>query len=331
MCLRSRVRHIYDLMEKNGIDALFLLKKPNIVYVSGVEAEAAVIADRPTIIAYDYMDDFAIPEGYSLVTIGPRVRGMTLEVKSPLKTIRWRSGMVVAFDQLPHPSWIEWLKQRGVRMRLSRIVEELRVTKDRCEIDAILKAREITKRVISEIEWGNEKEMVGEAWYLAYKYGDGFGFPPIVACDHNTPFLHHQPTPDRCERLRLLDLGVKVGYYMADITVTEARAPVRMFGMEFSEVVSVLEEAMDVAREYIQPGLKALEVDLAVREFLKGKGLLEYFPHYTGHGIGIEYHEPPFLGPGMETPLRRGMVLAIEVGLYKRGKYGVRLEDDFVV
>ena len=90
-------------------------------------------------------------------------------------------------------------------------------------------------------------------------------------------------------------------------------------------------EAQQAAVEAVGPGVTVGEVDHAARNLLKKRNLAEFFTHSTGHGVGLEIHEAPRVAAGQKEVLRPGMVITIEPGVYVPGKWGVRIEDMFLV
>ncbi len=90
-------------------------------------------------------------------------------------------------------------------------------------------------------------------------------------------------------------------------------------------------EAQAVAIETVRAGVSVGEVDHAARNALKNKGLARHFTHSTGHGVGLEIHEPPRIAAGQTEVLRPGMVITVEPGVYIAGSGGVRIEDMVVV
>ena len=97
------------------------------------------------------------------------------------------------------------------------------------------------------------------------------------------------------------------------------------------EMYEVVRKAQERAVASVRPGAKAAEVDYAARQVLQEAGLGKYFTHSTGHGLGLEIHEPPRLGKGQAELLRPGMVVTVEPGVYIAGRGGVRIEDVVVV
>ena len=95
----------------------------------------------------------------------------------------------------------------------------------------------------------------------------------------------------------------------------------------YEEVHAIVEAAVQAAMKATRPGVAAKEVDAAARGVISQAGYGEYFVHRTGHGMGIEIHEPPYLTSVSETVLEAGMVFSIEPGIYIPGRFGIRLED----
>ena len=126
----------------------------------------------------------------------------------------------------------------------------------------------------------------------------------------------------------VVDYGGPLGGYHSDITRTLHVGPA---SSEEWEVYEAVREAQERAVQAVRPGVRAGDVDAAARTCLEAAGLGEYFIHRTGHGLGLELHEPPYLLGGSEQELQPGMVFSVEPGAYKPGAFGVRIEDIVVV
>ena len=126
----------------------------------------------------------------------------------------------------------------------------------------------------------------------------------------------------------VLDFGGRVRGYCSDITRTVF---VGEPGREELEVYDVVRAAQQAAFEAVRPGVAAQDVDRAARAVIVEAGHGERFVHRTGHGIGIELHEPPYIVEGDTTPLEAGMTFSDEPGVYLPGRFGVRIEDQLVV
>jgi len=142
----------------------------------------------------------------------------------------------------------------------------------------------------------------------------------------NGAFPHHHTgdTQLNAGDAVLIDAGGCLDGYPSDMT------RVGFFGApseEFQKVHAIVERAVEAALAAAKPGVKAREIDKAARDVIAAAGYGDRFPHRTGHGMGIDIHEPPYLTATSETVLDEGMVFSIEPGIYLHGEFGLRLED----
>jgi Xaa-Pro aminopeptidase len=155
------------------------------------------------------------------------------------------------------------------------------------------------------------------------------GHPPhpdfIVATGPNAALPHHETGDTRIDPRAplLLDFGCLVDRYFSDITrvLLPERIPA-----EVAEAYEVVLAAHDAAVAALAPGVPCEEVDRAARDVVTAAGHGKRFLHRTGHGLGLEIHEPPYLRTGNPQPLEVGHVFSIEPGIYVPGAYGLRFE-----
>ena len=124
------------------------------------------------------------------------------------------------------------------------------------------------------------------------------------------------------------DVGIKINGYCSDLTRT---IPWGRISREERIVIEAINEAIENVLDKAQPGMKASEIDGIARDTLNKHGLSKYFIHGLGHGLGINVHEPPYITLGNNDVVKPGMVFTIEPGVYKPGKYGVRIEEDVLM
>jgi Xaa-Pro aminopeptidase len=154
----------------------------------------------------------------------------------------------------------------------------------------------------------------------------------IVASGPNSASPHHEPT-DRVVQAGeplLLDIGGRIEGYGSDITRTFWVAGEDGAGQpvdEFRNLYNVLQRAQAVSTSAARAGVPAEEVDAAGRSVISDAGFGDQFIHRTGHGIGLEGHEDPYIVAGNERPLEVGNTFSIEPGIYIEGRYGARIED----
>jgi Xaa-Pro aminopeptidase len=129
--------------------------------------------------------------------------------------------------------------------------------------------------------------------------------------------------------LVMIEMGVIVDGYWSDLTYMGV---IGEPSQRQREIHNIVLEAQHAATAAVRPGVLMSEPDRIAREVLSRAGLAEYYPHITGHGIGLRYHEwTPLLMPGNDAPLEPGMVTSVEPGVYIPGFGGIRIEDNVVV
>jgi len=151
-----------------------------------------------------------------------------------------------------------------------------------------------------------------------------------VCFGENGAFPHHHTGDRKLKRNEavLIDIGGRKDDYPSDMT------RVGVYGERpegFDEVHGVLERAVQAAIEAAKPGVAAKDVDKAARDVITAAGYGEFFLHRTGHGLGIDIHEPPYITGASEAVLEEGNVFSIEPGIYLQGRFGIRLEEIVIV
>jgi Xaa-Pro aminopeptidase len=216
------------------------------------------------------------------------------------------------------------------------LVEQLRRSKDEAEVEAIAAAASLADEVYG---WIAERGLAGRSErdvQLAAEQrmrelgAEDPAFPAIVASGPNGALPHHEASAREIAagELVTIDMGAIVDGYCSDCTRTFATGDV---ADEAREVYELVHDAQAAALEAAAAGAKASDVDAAARERIAAAGHGDEFGHGVGHGVGIEVHEGPRLGPGSEEELDSGDVVTIEPGVYVAGGFGVRIEDLVVV
>lgn len=148
----------------------------------------------------------------------------------------------------------------------------------------------------------------------------------IVGSGPNGAFPHHSAS-DRVIAegdAVVIDIGGRSLGFPSDMT---RMAVVGLPPEGYGEIHAIVEKAVQAALKAAKPGALARDVDAAARKVISDAGYGEYFVHRTGHGLGIDIHEPPYITSTSETLLEEGMVFSIEPGIYLPGRFGIRLED----
>jgi Xaa-Pro aminopeptidase len=216
------------------------------------------------------------------------------------------------------------------------LVEYARMIKEPDEIqrirEAALLGASLFDHALKAIRPGvKETEVAAEMEYAARRAGaDQMAFETIIASGQRSALPHGRASTAAipAQGFVVCDFGVILAGYCSDMTRTVHVGRVPAGARRFYKAVR---EAQEAALQSIRPGASVAEVDGAARKLLQQKGLGRYFTHSTGHGVGLEVHEPPRVGAGQTEILQPGMVITIEPGAYIPGEYGVRIEDMVVV
>ena len=216
-----------------------------------------------------------------------------------------------------------------------------RKIKDTKEIETIAKASRILDKLFAICEREikpsiTEKQLQATLLYKAMNMG---AYPPayrftvsplIVASGINSSLPHADPTDRKIKKRDLVtvDLTLRYNGYIADATRTFA---VGTIDSEKKKIYNIVKEAQEHGLDAVKAGAKCGAVDDACRSFIKKEGYEKYFIHSTGHGIGLEVHEPPWIRMKNDEKLQKNMAVTVEPGIYLSNKFGVRIEDSVIV
>ncbi len=341
---RDRTNRALDLMSDHGLTALFSEPATNFSYLQGAsfgrsERLLALVVRKhggPLIVA----PSFEVERVEQAIGSRAKVAGWQ-EHESPHDLV----ASILA-PAGPGRIGIEPSTRYGVARRLqdampdwefvdaTDLFTQLRIIKSEAELALIRRAVSITEISIAatfaSLEAGvSEREV---ARYLSEQMsGHGARGGGLVQFGPNSALPHGGPGSVRLEHGMpvLIDGGCRVHGYTSDIT------RMRFFGDEPSpqhrEVFNTVLSAQSAAYEAGRPGMEFQDLDRIGRTVIDSAGYGEYFTHRLGHGMGMDGHEPPYLVKGNRRRLEPGMVFTIEPGIYLPGRWGVRIEDDFVV
>jgi Xaa-Pro dipeptidase len=217
------------------------------------------------------------------------------------------------------------------------LIAELRMVKDEAELTdmraAVAVAQNTLNNIIPGIKPGlSERELAADITVGLLRQGSDSEMPfsPIVASGPNSANPHAFPSDRRLVEgdMLIIDWGANVSGYFSDLTRTFAVGEVEG---EMERIAQIVLEANSAARDIAGPGVPAEAVDRAARKVIEAAGYGEYFMHRTGHGLGLEGHEAPYIRDGNALELAPGMTFTIEPGIYIPGRGGVRIEDDVVI
>ncbi len=224
------------------------------------------------------------------------------------------------------------LRRRFLVPLAEPIVETLRLIKDDDELAilrvAALDGCRLFEHLLGFLRPGiPEFEVAAELEYQARRMGaEGMSFETIVASGPRSALPHGKASGNKTPRRGFvtLDFGIIREGYCSDMTRT---VHLGKPGRREREAYQAVLESQEAAVAAVGAGVRCGEVDEAARSILRKAGLGEAFSHSTGHGVGLEIHEPPRVGARQAAKLQAGMVITIEPGIYLPGQFGIRIED----
>jgi len=337
-----------------GLDALLVTAPANIRYLSNHVGTAGTLV--LTHEGAHLLVDFRYQESVRALQSSPSAcPGLTLwpvpasydealvAMLAQASTIRLL-GIEAAHLTVARKEWLErTVAARGLAITLrstERVVEQARILKSESEIatleDAAARLAPVADAAFAAIRAGTTEREVAAAIESALRRAgyDRPAFDTIVASGPNGALPHYRAGARILENgdLVVLDFGGVLDGYCSDLTRTVSVGAPTAGARRLHDAVR---DAQRAAIEAVKPGVPATSVDAAARQLLESRGLGEAFGHGTGHGLGLDIHEEPRIGPprpdAPSVQLEPGMVFTIEPGAYLPGLGGVRIEDDVLV
>jgi Xaa-Pro dipeptidase len=343
----QRHEQLIERMRAHDLEALVLVPGPNMFYLTGLSFH---LSERPILAIFR-------EDGQRAIVL-PKLESGKVEHADEMQVFSYtdEDGHQATFRQACEALGLgrSRLGAEGLRLRLMEVqlleryapgcrllkaedvLADLRMQKDTHELDLMRSAVAVTERAlratIDQIRVGTTEREVASMLRLELLRagGDAMAFSPIVVAGPNAALPHATPSdrPIRAGETLIVDCGASIGGYAADITRTFV---IGELDRELSRVYEVVQSANRAGRAAVRPDVRAEEIDRAAREVIEDAGYGETFIHRTGHGLGLETHEPPYIVAGNKQPLRPGMTFTVEPGIYLPGRGGVRIEDDVLV
>lgn len=333
----DRLGRVRALMDGRGIDCLFLPSGSDLRWLTGYRG---LSLERPAVLV--------VPLAADPVLVVPALEAPAVP-PGPFDVRAWRDGedpipLVVRASRRPFVAAIADDARAVLLLELfaqltettfvpaSRVTAELRACKDPAELAALRAAAaavdETIARLVAEVAFigRTEREIARDAADLLVASGHDRPLFTIVASGPDGASPHHEPGRRVVEPgdAVVVDIGGERDGYCSDLTRTVVAGEP---SPELVRIHGIVAAAQEAARRAVAPGVAAGDVDRAARAVIAEAGLGPRFIHRTGHGIGVDVHEEPFIVAGNETPLREGMVFSLEPGVYLPGAFGVRIED----
>lgn len=331
---KRRIEAVRRALGRRGLDALIVHNPHNIFYLTGARFSLAwlLISPREAVLLVD---------GRYFEAARSQVRHCEVWLMKRLEPslLKWRARTAprhIGFEG--ETAWATIREWQGYLdgcewEECGEVLRRLRAVKSPAEARALARSAklndsvfaEVTDRIVPGMTELDVRRMIRES---ADRLGaEDLSFDPIVAVGEmsSRPHYHSAPRPLERGRILLIDMGVIVDGYCSDMTRVLALG--KRPGQRLERVYEAVLEAEQAAMEAVRPGVTCNDLDAVARDVLKRRRLASRFTHGLGHGVGIEIHESPRLNARTTEPLRAGMAITIEPGVYLPGVGGVRIED----
>jgi Xaa-Pro dipeptidase len=347
----TRQNRLMERIQVDGLEALVVNPGPSLKYLTGLSFH---LMERPVVVIFT-------PQSHPVIILPGLEAAKTSDLPYPITAFTYGedpSSWNAVFSQAAEASGLSASRLVGVEPRSLRVLElrfleeaapqaefiaaeetiaSLRIFKDSNELDSMRKAVDIAQQALLAtlpiIKAGvTEKQIAAELTVQLLRSGSDpeLAFSPIVSGGPNAANPHASPSNRKLQPgdLLVIDWGATYNGYISDITRTFA---IGQPDAEMSRIARIVAEANIAARTAAGPEVTAAEVDASARRVVEQAGYGQFFIHRTGHGIGMEGHEAPYIRPGNESPLHPGMTFTIEPGIYLPNRNGVRIEDNVVI
>lgn len=351
---QQRVSHLIERARDQGLEAVVIMPGPNLLYLTGLDYH---LSERPAFLVYPVEGEpFAFCPGFEAERVtkgtgvtrcfawgeeegpGPVLDRALAEIGlgGGLLGVEYRYMRVLERELLAHAVEQSSPAVGGLRYAdAGSILAQLRMQKDAAELAVLQEAAAFADAGVKAAH-SFIKPGVTELAVAAYmeqelqKIGAIAPFHIAVASGPRSAIPHAGPTDRVLQEGELLwiDFVYQHKGYVGDITRTY---PVGKITGKANEIYQVCLDAQAKARAEARPGMSGAQIDAIARDYITVKGYGEYFTHRTGHGIGLEVHEEPYIVGTNHEPIVVGNTFSIEPGIYIPGFGGVRIEDDVVM
>jgi len=346
---KKRIEKLIQQLDNSHIDLIAINASQSLTYFTGLHFH---VSERPTIllVGKGKAPAFIFPE-FEYEKVNNAAFDITL-FAYPENPSTWRNIFKKALRYFKgyqsmigvEPTAMRFLEINLLQLASSKIrftsaahiFRNLRMIKDNEEISSIRQAIQIAQNALENtipfIKAGTtEQEVVNELVINLLRNGSEpeLPFAPIIASGPNSSNPHAVPGSRKLREgdLIVVDWGARKDGYISDITRTFALGSV---DDELMTIYGTVKKANETARRISPSNFISEKIDFAARDVIQEAGYGDFFTHRTGHGIGLEAHEEPYITAENPTEIKSGMTFTIEPGIYLSGKGGVRIEDDIV-
>lgn len=346
----QRLQQLRRAMEQAGLQAVALNPGPTFTFLTGMSFH---LMERPVVLLvprdgepvlvlphFEVSKAAQIPYPVELVAYAENPAEWGEAFRKAIAALRLDGKKVGVEPRQMRVLEFEFVRKSATKSEFPDATEalaSLRLRKDETEVAAMRQAVRVAQAALEALlpsirVGATERELASALTMELLRQGSDAGLPfePIVCAGPNSANPHATPSDRKIEPgdLLLVDWGAATQGYISDLTRTFA---VQQVEAEWQKIASVVLEANAAGRAAGKPGVPCASVDKAARAVIEQAGYGQYFTHRTGHGIGMESHEEPYIRGDNMHMLYPGMAYTVEPGIYLEGRGGVRIEDNVIV
>jgi Xaa-Pro dipeptidase len=341
--MNFRLKKLIVSMEQQNISQSIIVNKANLFYFTGYSidfqgrmAALVVTADGIcTFLCHELFAPIVLKKNPPFFTVFWNDKEGPLKKLINLLDLNKKVGLE---ESCPNFITMGLLKETNEMAfhSITPIINALRMIKDEKEIASIKKAASICEAVMYEwlqlsthpISELKAVKMIKELFSLHEAYD--LSHDPVVAFGTNSCFPENESSNNKSslKDIMLIDIGCKMDGYCSKLTRTFCLGDPDEYQ---KEIYSIVYEAQQRAIEMIKPGMPIYLIHDAIKHYIQGAGYGSFYKHRTGHGIGIDLREHPFVTGENSMVIQPGMVFTIEPAIYLPGKFGIRLQNTVVV
>lgn len=348
--MNSKLNNINSLLEKSSFDGIILNPGETLKYITGLDFH---LMERPVLlfITKHFLPLFILPElekgklsqlkfDYQFETYSDEKGALETALGKVSEKININETTFCVESTKFRFLETEFINNSFPNIHLrsaDEFLQDLRICKSNDELEKVSKAITIAENALKEtikiikIDV-SENDIANELTYQLIKAGSSIDlpFPPIVASGPNSANPHAAPSNRKLksEDMLIIDWGARFQGYASDITRTFA---IGSISDEMKNIYQIVKLANQSARDAARSNIPAKLLDKSARVIINAAGYEKEFMHRTGHGLGLEAHEYPYITSENSYLLKPGNLFTIEPGIYLKGIGGVRIEDDVVI
>jgi Xaa-Pro aminopeptidase len=337
--MTDRVAALAALSRAQGLDGLLVYSDFNRNYTSRFTGTSGALLLTPRGPLFLTDSRYTLQAGKQVrhAKVKLQTRNLLVEAVEAFKAAKARKiGFEAAHVTVAHYEYLKKAYPKAVWTPVRGLVEGLRLIKDADEQQRMRAAGRITDRAIHHIlayikPGVREDELAAELEHKMRREGaEGTSFESIVASGWRSALPHGIASSKKVEKgdFIVFDFGCRYQGYCSDMTRTVC---VGQPSALQKKIYGIVQRAQAAGLAAVKPGKTSGDVDAASRNVIKKAGYGKHFGHGTGHGVGVEVHEDPRVGPKAPEVLKPGMAITVEPGIYLDGRFGVRIEDLVIV